>query len=138
MNEQSASPFLRALTGLGAVLGTLLALDGLHARFFGVLLALPGFTGAWSGINAGLHIGAIEVHAADLAWPMVVVGTMWSGALLALWLRLSWGYRACVVLGIMSLGYVGLGSLLAAGVLLLLRSPQVHKRSTEGGVHDGG
>lgn len=119
-------------------MGVLMALDGLYARLFGSLLALPGLPGAWSGINVGLQFGALNLTAADLAWPMVVVGTMWSGALVALWLKLRWGYRACVVLGILSLGYAGVGLLLAAGVLLMLRTKPVRTWSMGGGMDDGG
>jgi hypothetical protein len=138
MDEHRVSPLLKVLTALAAVLGTAMALEGLYARLFGSFFLLAGFLGLWGRVSTELQLGGIELTAQGLAWPLVVVGTMWSGALLALWLRLGWGYRACVILGIASLGYIGVGSLLAAGVLLLLRSIQVRQWTMAGSMGDVG
>lgn len=115
-----------------------LTLEGLHARLFGSYLPLGGVLGVWSRIGGATQLASLDLSAATLGWPMVVVGTMWSGALSGLWLRLRWGYRACLILGVLSLGYVGIGTLLASCVLLLLRSTSVRSWSGRGGAsHDG-
>lgn len=136
MDEQRAPLNLRLLTVIGALLGVGLALEGLHARLFGTFLPSGGVLGVWSRVSVELHVGPVELGPAELGWPMVVVGTMWSGALSGLWLRSRWGYRACQLLGVLSLGYVGVGTLLALGVLALLRTGSIRRWSSYGNMPD--
>jgi hypothetical protein len=138
MDEQRVPINLRLLTVLGALLGAGLALEGLHARLFGAFLPLEGVLGVWNRVGAELQIGPVDLGPAELGWPLVVVGSMWTGALSGLWLRSRWGYRACQILGILSLGYIGVGTLLALGVLVLLRTGSVRRWSGRGSVPGGG
>lgn len=103
------------LTFAGAVLGGWMAWDGLHARLFGDFIRLQGQLGWWAAIPR-----AVNAEPLTLAWPLVALGAAWFGALSGLWLRLRWGYRATIVMALVSLLYLGPGTALSLVVLICL------------------
>ncbi len=109
-------PILLVLLMLaGAVLGGWMAWDGLHARLFGDFLRLQGQIGWWAAIPR-----AVQAEPLALAWPLVALGAAWFGALSGLWLKLRWGYRATIVLALVSLLYLGPGTVLGLVILICL------------------
>ncbi len=115
----------------GAILGAMLALDGLHARMWGEFL----FSGAGAGLWARL-LGLDAGRLTDLAWPMVVLGSAWWGVVSGLLMRQSWARRLAPWFGLVSLLYLGPGTVLAALALLALLAPPA-RRWMEAGADDG-
>ena len=62
-----------------------------------------------------------------MGWPLVVLGSSWSGALIGLSMGRRWGYRACWILAGLAFPLAGAPSLLAAGVMAGLLSPALRK-----------
>jgi hypothetical protein len=98
---------LYLLTAAALLLGGWMTADGLFGRLFGTFLPLLGGPGWWQ-----LLPRALGVEPLVLAWPLIVVGTVWLGALTGLWSGLGWSYRAALCLGIVSLLYLGPGTAL--------------------------
>lgn len=107
-----SSLFLLLLTLAAVVLGAWMALDGLHARLFGDFIRLEGRLGPWVAWPRALGLDPLA-----LAWPLLVVGTGWFGAVCGLWIGLSWARPAAFVLAGLSLLYLGPGTVLALIVL---------------------
>jgi hypothetical protein len=95
-----------------------MALDGLHGRLYGAFLLLMGHPSPFAMLAQRLDFDVLAV-----AWPVLVVGTSWFGALSALLMRMGWAWKACLVLGGLSLFYLGPGSVLGLGALLGLLLP---------------
>lgn len=55
----------------------------------------------------------IQVHPQRIAWPLLVLGLTWPGALIALWMGLRWGPRVVTASLLFSFLAIGLGTLLA-------------------------
>lgn len=100
----------------GGALGLWMALDGLSARVLGAYLPEPGGGAALARAFEGLGIDA-----GALAWPLIVVGLGWWGGLAGLRLSLPWGRKTVIAAGLLSLLYIGpgtvLGGLALAGLL---------------------
>lgn len=103
------------LTVAASLLGIGLSLVGLHLRVFGLLPALPPWLGPYDAVPRALGLGP-----AALAWPSLVIGLTWFGALAGLWLRLPWGRATTLLLSLVSALAVGAGTLLAAIVVVCL------------------
>jgi len=103
------------LSVAGIVLGLGLSLTGLHIRLFGSLPALPAWLGPWDVIPK-----ALGITPGVLAWPVLVVGLTWFGAVAGLWLRLPWGRATTLLLSAVSALALGAGTVLAAVVVVCL------------------
>lgn len=95
-----------------SLLGAWMAIDGLSGRMFGTFLP---FSNLWRGALLGAGI-----NPQLLAWPLIVVGCAWSGAISAVFYHFTWAAKTTRLLAILSLFYLGPGTLLAAIVLLML------------------
>lgn len=104
-----------ALTAAASLLGVGLSLTGLHIRVFGLLPVLPPWLGPYDAIPQALGLAP-----AALAWPSLVVGLTWFGAVAGLWLRLPWGRPMTVLLSVASALALGAGTVLAAVVVVCL------------------
>lgn len=102
----------------GAALGLWLTSDGLWARLFGVYLFPTGWHSLWKAWPA---VGAADAH--DVGWLLFVLGASWAGALIGLGTGRRWAFRAALVLSLAALPTLGLGTVLAAVVLLFLWAP---------------
>jgi hypothetical protein len=59
----------------------------------------------------------------QLYWPMVWLGLTWFGVLAAVWVRSSLRYTAVLAASILSLFFLGWGTLLAVVILVCTVSP---------------
>ena len=112
------------ITIAGIILAIMMTWEGLFLRIFGefkdpAALWLQGVT-------------ELGFNPQGLAWPWIVLGISWIGALAGLWLKLSWGKGAVVIFAILSLFYVGVGTLLAALALLCISLPSSRSWMLEG------
>lgn len=103
------------LTLTGILLAIWLTVQGLHIRWFGEYLPQQSAPTLWFTDPIETHDLPIQLKAspASVAWPMLVLGLAWWGALSALWMRLSWGRPVVTVLLICSLLVPWLGTMLA-------------------------
>lgn len=122
----------RLLIVCGAVLGGWMAIDGLYGRLFGSFLSLFGHPAWWLRIPE-----VLGADPASFAWPLVVVGTAWSGALSGMAMRLGWAYRVCWILAVLSLLYLGPGTVLALLILFLLMAPSTRAWLKSAATGDG-
>ncbi|MGA2821101.1 MAG: hypothetical protein ABSF61_10660 [Anaerolineales bacterium] len=111
---------LRIALVLGAVLGAWLALEGLYARLFGHMPELSTHFELWASL-----LIRWQLNPANLGWPLVVVGTTWWGSLAGVWIRHRWGWPFAMVLGLVSLIFLGPSTLIAACLLAILLLPGV-------------
>ena len=102
----------------GAALGLWLTSDGLWARLFGVYLFPAGWHSLWKAWPA---VGASDPN--DVGWLLVVLGASWAGALIGLGMGRRWAFRAALALSLAALPTLGLGSALAAVVLVCILAP---------------
>lgn len=111
---------LYPLTGVGGLIGLLLSLEGLYARFFGAFLLRGQADPLWIALGRTLS-GGTPVNLAQAGWLPLVVGTTWFGALMGLWLKHRWGRNAVLILAVLSClhggGFTALGALAIALVL---------------------
>jgi hypothetical protein len=101
---------LYLVTILGLVLATLLIYEGLYIRLF------TGFRNPeaiWVTATEKLGIDPI-----GLGWPWLVLGISWVSAVCGVWLKLPWGRWAMWIVSILSFFYIGIGTILAALVLI--------------------
>jgi hypothetical protein len=117
---------LFAITLAGLLLAVMMTWEGLFIRVFSEIKDLSAL---W--FRSAVEIG-INPH--GLAWPWIVLGISWIGALAGLWLRLSWGKGAVTIISILSLIYVGIGTFLAAIALLCILLPSSKCWIAEGNV----
>jgi hypothetical protein len=89
-----------------------MAMDGLASRLFGEYLS-PGES--WQSIAV-----AVGLDPSKFAWPLIALGTAWSGAVSGYWLKFSWGKWAVASLGALSFLFLGFRSLLAFLILAVL------------------
>jgi len=90
---------------VGVILGGWMAFEGLHHRLFAEALAPSGVFFALGG--------KLGLSQELLAWPLLVAGTSWFGALCALRIRLTWGTKIVWVVGLVSLFFAWAGTALA-------------------------
>jgi hypothetical protein len=88
--------------------------EGLYLRLF-LTPRNPGATWVTLPTLFGLH-----PH--QVAWPLIVIGTAWFGALSGMWLDLRWGWKVCLVLASLCLFFLGGGTFLAIIILVMLWS----------------
>lgn len=121
---------LRMLLTLSAcLLATGFSLVGLYARLFGRLPGLPSWFGPWDAIPRALGLDASVV-----AWPLIVIGLSWIGAVAGLWLRLPWGTPVIAILSGLSALVLGLATalaLIAAACLWLTRPLEAERAAPE-------
>jgi hypothetical protein len=108
-----------------------MTLNGLHILMYGQYLHLHSLLNLWPRIQGAFTSSststAVQLGPHDFGWPLLAVGNAWAGALSALWLRLSWGYRATIVVGVLSLFTLGYGTVLALFVLICLWAPPTRR-----------
>jgi hypothetical protein len=108
-----------------------MTLNGLHILLYGQYLHLQSLLSLWPRIQGAFASSststAFRLEPHDFGWPLLAVGTAWVGALIALWLRLGWGYRATVVVGVLSLFTLGYGTVLTLFVLICLWAPPTRR-----------
>jgi len=109
------SPVLLLLYIAGAVLGLWLTAEGLSVRFTGEYLTSGGL---WQ--NAAKAAG---LNADQLYWHLVWLGLTWFGVLASVWVKSSLRYKAVVAASILSLFFLGWGTLLAVVILVCAVSP---------------
>jgi len=101
---------------VGVLIGLLLSLEGLYARFFGQFLLRGQAAPFWISLARDLAAGG-PVDITQAGWLPVVVGTTWFGALVGLWLRNRWGRNLVLILAALSALHGG--AFTALGVLAL-------------------
>jgi len=108
-----------------------MTLNGLYILMYGEFKHAQSLLSLWPRIQGALVSNftstplRLEPHL--FGWPLIAFGTAWAGALSALWLRRSWGYRATIVVGIASLFTMGVGALLALLALVCLWAPPTQR-----------
>lgn len=115
----------------GGLIGLLMAMEGLQLRLLGAAIPPFGVPGLLGGPTQLVQLLSKNL-AASLApeifgWPLIAVGTSWSGVIVSLWIRQRWGYYAAVVIGFLSLLYFGIGTFFAALSIFLLGMPQTRQ-----------
>lgn len=110
---------LIVMTLAGAALGMWMTVEGMHGRILGVY---PSIDRLWLRVPDILGINPLY-----LAWPLVVLGTAWFGALCGLWIKSSWGHKAVLIVGLLSLFYLGPGTILGLVALICLHLPATRK-----------
>lgn len=121
----------------GILLGFWLTFGGLELRIFGSYLRWHQQIAALSYPEhlfrqASLDVGGVS----QLAWPMVVFGSSWGGALVGFWIGERWSVPAMILLSVLALPFPYLGTVLAALLLLLLTTPaarQADQSSSDAG-----
>jgi hypothetical protein len=116
---------LYLITITGSALAAWLVFYGLQLRFFGSFVSFKGAL-AWltpplafiSGVG-GLSAG---VSAADLGWPLLVVGSSLMGAIAGLWLRQKWASRSLLFFSTASIITFHWMNCLSILLLLFLRN----------------
>jgi hypothetical protein len=119
---------LLLVTVAGLYLAFSLTWEGLHLRLFGTARDVNAL---W--LQVVMKLG---FDPGGFAWPMIVLGLSWIGALIGLWLLLSWGRRATLIVSALSLFYIWIGSIVACVPLLVLSLPVTRRwmeeRNAEG------
>ena len=103
---------------MGVLIGLLLSLEGLYARFFGQFLLRSQADPVWIALARNLDTGG-TVDIAQAGWLPVVVGTTWFAALVGLWLRNRWGRNLVLTLAVLSSLHGGAFTALGALALAL-------------------
>jgi hypothetical protein len=99
------------------LLGWLLTFDGLHQRLWNAYWTANGLM-PWTTVA-----GAWNFSPLDVGFPFVVAGLSLIGASFGLYLRRRWGLWVGLLVSTLALGYVALGTPLAALCLALLALP---------------
>jgi hypothetical protein len=113
VDVRKLTPWLAILTVAAGILGVWMIADGLHVRLFGDYLPLGGAVGPWALLPRRLGLTPDRQ-----AWPLLVVGMTWFGALGGIWLGHRWGFQVALGLGLICLVYLGPGTVL--GLLSLV------------------
>lgn len=89
--------------------------NSLNILWFGAYLDLGDVQLLWFHEPECDEISPISlaIPSEKLAWPFLVVGLSWPGALAAFWLGMKWGPRCVIGLFSLSLAIFGLGTLLS-------------------------
>jgi hypothetical protein len=124
-NELRRPPLsIVTITVVGLILAVMMTWEGFFIRIFNEFQA-P--TALW--IEGVLKLG---FNPSGFAWPWIVLGISWIGALAGMWLRLSWGKGAVMICGVLSLFYVGVGTVLALIALVCVSFPISKQWMSEG------
>jgi hypothetical protein len=116
---------------VGLVLAFWTAVNGIHLRIFGDLwqvadLPLHQVEFPDSPSREGWSL-QIQEDPQIFAWPLVVIGMSWPGAISAFLFKYRWGYRSVMLLGGLSVLMFGIGTILAILSLLLLLAPSTRR-----------
>ena len=109
------TPWLGILTLAAGILAVWMIADGLYVRLFGDYLAVWGSSGPWA-----LLPRALGLSPGRLAWPLLVAGMTWFGALGGIWLGHRWGFQVALGLSVICLAYLGPGTVLGLVALVCL------------------
>jgi hypothetical protein len=112
---------LISLTGI--VLGIWLMIGGLELRilnsYVGWHQQIPVLAFPENLFRiANLDLGGLDA----LAWPLVVFGTSWGGALVGFWIGEKWSIPAMILLATLALPFAYLGTVLGMVQLVLIFS----------------
>ncbi len=109
-------PFGLYLFGVcGVALGLAMATEGLALRLTGEPLTIFGRANPWI-----IFPRLVDQPALRLAWPLAALGCSWLGVVMGVILGLQWAQRIAHFYALVSLLYLGIGTILAAFVLLAL------------------
>jgi hypothetical protein len=115
----------------GILLGGWLVLGGLELRITGTYLGWHQQFPAIAYPEHLLSIKSLELGGLTaLAWPMVVFGSSWGGALIGFWIGERWSVPAMILLSVLALPFPYPGTLLGFFQLLLLLSSQDFRKPT--------
>ncbi|NIM95274.1 MAG: hypothetical protein GTO18_16370 [Anaerolineales bacterium] len=107
------------ITLTGGLLGIWMTLEGLYYRLFEAFRDPDALWLNWAE--------TLKLDPNRLAWLLIVIGTLWIGALCALWLRLGFGYWLSVILAVFSLGFAIGGTVLAFLAIIGLALPTTRR-----------
>ncbi|MGD2057476.1 MAG: hypothetical protein PVF85_08065 [Anaerolineales bacterium] len=118
---------------IGPLLGLWLALGGLELRIFGSYLQWHQQISPIAYPEHIFRISAATLGGLDaLAWPMVVFGTSWGGALVGFWIGERWSIPAMIILSTLALAFPFVGTALGiAQLILILSTPELRQLQTE-------
>jgi hypothetical protein len=109
-------PFGLYVLGIcGVALGLAMIFEGLALRFTGEPLTVFGRANLWIIIPRLFNQPGWR-----LAWPLTALGCSWLGVVMGVIMGLRWAQRIARLYALISLLYVGIGTILAALVLLML------------------
>jgi len=101
--------------GFSWFIGWWMALDGVHQRLFGDYVRINGQLGPWAALVSAL---GIDPH--SLGYFFVFLGSAFIAASFGVYLRRRWGYNVGLAASLVSLFYLGFGTLVAVICLILL------------------
>lgn len=101
--------------GLSWLIGWWQVFDGLHQRMFHDYVRLGGQLGPWAAL-----VSAVGVKPQDLGWAFVMLGLSFIAASFGVYLRQRWAHTIGLAASLISLLYLGFGTLVAALCLLML------------------
>jgi len=96
-----------------------LTAEGLSARFAGSYLTQGGL---WQAAAQALGLAP-----ANLYWPLIWLGLTWLGVVMAVWSGSSWRNSSVLIVGVLSLFFLGWGTILSAFVLFCALLPSGRK-----------
>lgn len=111
--------FIYVITLVGLILGVWMVAEGLAFRFTGEFLTQDAL---WARLvtEAGFEISG-------LPFVLVWLGSTWFGALCALWVRSTWAYNAALAVSLLSMLFLGPGTILAALAFVGILNKQTRK-----------
>ena len=112
---------------IGPLLGLWLALGGLELRIFGSYLLWHQQITPIAYPEHLFGVSAVTLGGLDaLAWPMVVFGTSWGGALVGFWIGERWSLPAMIILSTLALAFPFVGTAFGIAQLsLILSTPEL-------------
>jgi hypothetical protein len=115
---------LRTLISVtGVLLGCWLVLGGLELRIIGTYLDWHQQFPAIAYPEYLLRVKSLKFgNLTTLAWPMVVFGSSWGGALIGFWIGERWSVPAMILLAVLAIPFPFPGTLLGVFQLLLILS----------------
>ena len=124
--RRPATLWLSVLMGL--VIGGWMLADGVHHLRTGDYIRMQGRLGPWADVVAA---GGVDPH--RLAVPFVVLGLAWMAACAGLLACRRWGWRVALGLSVLSLAYLGIGTVCALVALGLLLAPPTRRTALSPG-----
>ncbi len=129
MDRTKAAKVLTSMAG--GILGLWLAIGGLELRILGTYLTWHQQIALIAYPEYLFRIESLRFNGlAGLAWPMVVFGSSWGGALFGFWIGERWSVPAMLLLSVLALAFPFAGTALGLLVLILLvYTPEIRKPS---------
>jgi hypothetical protein len=120
---------------LGLLLGTWLVIGGMELRLFASYSNWHQQFHAISYPQQLFRITSLDLGSVtNLAWPMVVFGTSWGGALIGFWIGERWSVPAMILLAALAIPFPYPGAVIGVILLLLILStPELRKTGTDRG-----